>query len=254
LQIDPDPHRTCPPHVQAPFTGRTPEDVRRHALIWGHYDLPSLLQLDPGRSVLTLFREPRQRILSLYYFWRATRLHDAESRRANFGPVAAQSRSLLAFLRSRERPIRDYIDNFYVRRLTGQYASASARDLVTTDPHGSATRAIEALDRLAFIGVSERMKETLQGLGALFGFDPPSEPPQVNVLREITTDPVSFRHVDREPVTAEIEEELDRLTRLDRFVYAEANKRLDALIDALRRKGQPGYSAAACCSRNAAAG
>ena len=156
-------------------------------------------------------------------------LSDAESRRDNFGPTAAQTRSLLCFLWSQERRIKDYIDNVYVRRLTGRYASLAARDPLEADAAGSLALALQALDGIAFAEVSERMDDTLAALGALLGFAPPPRAPRVNELgtRIAAGDP-GFRPVRPEALSDEVEAELDRLTKLDRVVYAAAVRRFDA--------------------------
>ncbi len=77
---------------------------------------------DAGSEAFTpcVFREPGQRILSIYYYWRANQADQAATVRC------ARENRLLAFLRSRDPLIVNCIDDPYVRRLTGLYATASA--------------------------------------------------------------------------------------------------------------------------------
>ena len=220
LQIDPDPDRNAPPHERRPFPAETATRQREAALVWGHYDLPSLRRLDRGRTPFTLcvFREPKQRILSLYYYWRANQEDQAPTVRW------ARENDLLAFLRTRDPLILNYIDNLYVRRLTGDYVTA-AGDPVASAPDRALSSALEAVDGLDLIGLSHRLDETLRQLGRLIGFVPPAHTPQVNVLAHSEGNAVlPYRPTPREPITPAIDVELDRLTRLDEQVYRHAER------------------------------
>ncbi len=68
LQIDDDLRRAFPPHVLTPLPPFLLPRVRRCALVWGHYDLPSLRRLGPDRFIFTVLREPAARIVSLYLY------------------------------------------------------------------------------------------------------------------------------------------------------------------------------------------
>ena len=223
LQIDPDPHRTMPPHVRTPFPA--PACVRDRKLVWGHYDLPSLERLGPERVTITMLREPGARIISLYRYWRSfdAGLLDPYHN----GPVRlAHELDLLGFLRSGEPLLRDMIDNVYVRRLTGLYASGRAVDPVTHDPQDTLRVALAALERIDFVGIVERMEDSVRGLSAAIGT-------ALSVSRDNAVDanaaarPGVFRAVSTTPVTPEIAGELERLTSLDRIVYRAALRRLD---------------------------
>ena len=140
LQIDADPRRAFPPHVLCPLPPFLLPRVRRCALVWGHYDLPSIRRLGPGRFTFTLLREPAARIVSLYRYWRGQAALDLGWNGMNAPVLAAQRLSLADFLDTDDATIIDYIDNFYVRRLTGQYASLNARDLWPPTPQGGVAR------------------------------------------------------------------------------------------------------------------
>lgn len=228
-QIDPDPHRNIPPHERLAFPEETLAAQRRAKLVWGHYDLPSLRRLDAGSRSFTLciFREPRQRVLSLYYYWWANK--------EDLSPMVrfARETGLLAFLRTRDPLILNYIDNLYVRRLTGSYVGPNADRLVEA-PEEALAAALAGLNMLDFIGLSDRLEDSLARLGRSIGFTPPAQTPRVNVLAQSERNVfLPYRPVAREPVTAEIDAELDRLTRLDQVVYRQAKRRFwqwDAVI------------------------
>ncbi|WP_171034226.1 DUF1232 domain-containing protein [Lichenicoccus roseus] len=198
---------------------------RRAEFVWGHYDLPSLRRLDGDEAGFhfCLLRDPRQRILSLYYFWRAT--SGATER-----PVClAREHGLLDFLRLRDPALRNEIDNLYVRRLTGLYVTGTG-DPLDAAPDQALAAAERAMRRLDFVGISERLTESLALLGDTLGFTPPARTPAVNVqaqleLKALRPTPAS----PREPMTEAIEAELAALTRLDIMLYRSADRRLARL-------------------------
>lgn len=239
LQIDPDPFRSMPPHVCSPFAPGEAQ-IRRRLLVAGHYDLPALHRLDADRFIFAFFREPRRRILSLYRFWRSLHQHASEPWRQSFGVRMAQMLPLPDFLRSDDPVLRNFIDNCYVRRLTGLYATSAADDPLVADPDVAVQQALAALDGLACIGIAEQLGDSLRLLAALLGTDPPQDVPQANTLAGIAADPA----VTRTPETIdiggpEIAGALDRLTALDRVVYAAARRRFAVLCAEVLPGGSP---------------
>jgi hypothetical protein len=66
--------------------------------------------------------------------------------------------------------LRDYIDNCYVRRLTGLYATGAAADRLAVDPDAALGQALAALDRLACIGIAEQFGDSLRLMAAAPGW------------------------------------------------------------------------------------
>jgi uncharacterized membrane protein YkvA (DUF1232 family) len=219
LQIDADLRRAFPPHVLTPLPPFLVPRLRRCALVWGHYDLPSIRRLGEGRFTFTFLRDPASRIVSLYRYWRAQAARDLGWNGMNQPVLAAQRLTLVEFLESDDPWILDYIDNFYVRRLTGRYALGQAADPLAGDPEGLLRAALLALDAFDFIGLTERTGESLARLGGRLGFPPPAQPPRVNVTRQ-----------DREAGLDDpaVRKALARLTRLDRVIYDAAVARFHA--------------------------
>ena len=222
LQIHSEPAgRPAPEPHAGPHLGPHDPAVAAHrgaALVWGHYDLPSLIRLDGDAPCfrLCLLREPSERILSLYYFWRANRDQAGSLVRL------ARDCGLLDFLRKTEPAICNEIDNLYVRRLTGLYATAAA-DPLAVAPEAALSAAIRALDGLDFVGLSEDLGGALAALGQRLGFTPPSRTPLVNVQAALERNALlSVRPSARAPLTPEIRAELQRLSRLDRVLYRRA--------------------------------
>ena len=229
LQIDADPNRSMPPHVRSAFPTPALAGVCERKLVWGHYDLPSLRRLGSQRLVVTMLREPRGRILSLYYYWRSVRLSSLEDFQ-NTEVRLAHQLDLLAFLQSDELSIRNSIDNVYARRLTGRYAMADGPDALAADGEGTLRMALRGLDTIAFVGVVERMDESLDKLSAALKTTLRVERDN-DGIENASAHPALFRPVERAEPTAAIAAELDRLTSLDRLIYASCLARLDGAED-----------------------
>ena len=210
--IDDSLHPNAPP-------GAAPADLISDCkLVWGHYDLPALHRLGEGRRLITILREPVARILSLYYFWRS--IHPAQlADMSDSRVVRAQQLDLLGFLQSDHQPIRDSIDNVYVRRLTGLYGGATTHDPLERDPENAMNRARESLDRFAFIGISENMADTFLGIEAVLGIKLGESRRLNDIAANSINEPSLYRPVEREVVTPEITAALLHYTRLDRIIY-----------------------------------
>lgn len=219
LQIDADLRRAFPPHVLSPLPPFLLHRVRRCSLVWGHYDLPSIRRLGAGRFTFTFLREPRARILSLYYYWRGQAALDLGWNGMNQPVVAAQRLSLADFLASDTPMIANYLDNFYVRRLTGAYRDCPDGDRLSDSPQACLQAALAALETLDFVGITEQTDVSMARLGAALGFIPPAHTPRVNVTR--------LDNAARESASPDVAAALDRLTALDMVVYQAALRRFE---------------------------
>ncbi len=226
LQINLDADRGAAPHILSGFLPGQCEEVRRTAFVWGHYDLPALRRIDPARAVVTVLREPRARVLSLYHFWRSVVPDDGP---VGFNVAAAQQHDLLAFLRSDDPLIRNYIDNVYVRRLTGHYVTPTEPDSLHTDAEQTTADAMRALDGLAWVGLVEKHDGLTALLGRAIGASLPDRLPHHNAAEDPSGAPSpGYRRAARMPITPEVAVELDRLTRYDTVIYRRALTRLEA--------------------------
>ena len=213
-QIDVDPERGTAPHLLSAFQPGAADVITRKGLVWGHYDLPALRRLGPERTVITLLREPRDRILSLYYFWRSVQPRLLANGAVNFNVAAAHEHDLLGFLRCRDPLLRPYVDNVYVRRLTGRYVGEVSAPMLE-----EATRALATCE---VVGTLEHIGAFLTRLREI-GLRVPSNLPSRNTAEgNATAAPHLYRPVAREPMTRAITVELDRLTRFDEVIFRQA--------------------------------
>jgi hypothetical protein len=193
----------------------------------GHFDVGQLQNIDPPYKRITLLREPRSRILSLYYFWRAHKWSIIERNQLD-GPRVAKSLDLLRFLRCRTAAIPGNIDNIQTRTLLGPIFvghDGGYRHMgAAIDKSEALARACEQIDAFDFVGLTEEFDESLRRLCALLGVERPAHVPRARDHRNAEADP-NLEKIEREIVTPEIEAELDRLTELDAPLYAYARRK-----------------------------
>jgi hypothetical protein len=120
-------------------------------------------------------------------------------------------------LQSTDPFITNYIDNFYVRRLTGLYATDDG-DPLRRNPDAVLGQALSALESLDYVGLTEDADGCLTQLGERLGFSPQRRVPRLNVTR---SSPESAAVAADRAVQAA----LTRLTRLDQVVYEAARRR-----------------------------
>jgi hypothetical protein len=222
LQINPDDHRDLPPHL----CFRTPAfagfDPARYPLVWGHYDAPSLRRFAPGHRLFTLLRAPGARLLSLYHFWHSVDPSQLDPD-LSFSVMLAHRLSLEEFLACDDPMLLDLTDNIYTRRLTGLYATGAAEDPLRADTHAAVAQATAALDGLDYVGITERMDESMARLAAMLGMPPPEAAVRANVTAENHENPGGwFRQTARPALSAAAALALDRRTELDRQLYEKA--------------------------------
>jgi hypothetical protein len=220
-QINADPHRDLAPHLYARL-----ENFASYPLVWGHYDLALLTRDDPARRIISLLRDPCDRLASLYYFWRSVDPAQFDPDLA-FAVARAHRLPIEAFLDCDEPLMLDLIDNVYVRRLTGLYASGAAVDPLAVDPETALNRARAAQDRLAAVGITERMDQSAAHFAACLGLASPQEELRANVTAD--NHRISggfFRPMNRPPRSAGVQAALEQRTALDRIFYERAAARL----------------------------
>lgn len=197
------------------------EELARYRLFSGHYRFEHLALLPAPRLAVTVLREPRQRLVSLYRHWRR---HAPELAAGHPGLLLARALPLAEFLRSRELEVVEAFDNSLARQLAGNcrarapgYYTRIERDdrlpldLMSIVP--TACRNLLSFDAVGFQG----------GLDSLFalvsqrmGWPPRAALPLTNASSQPDW---GLEGLPPEEVPPEALAELNRVTRLDRMVW-----------------------------------
>lgn len=207
------------------LTRHAPDSLRPFRYFSGHFDRPNVEHVPEPRRVLTLLREPRARILSLYRFWRA-------HREAAFGHGTdlpwvrtARATPLLGFLRHAGDGVPEAIDNAMTRNLAGSGILSPNRRF-SLPPEEMLFRAREFLESMTGFGLLEEIEEFVGRLRSRLGLPLPNSVPHALDHRRFGEYPHLDSAEEFDPVSAEVEAELERLTCLDQRLYAWARERI----------------------------
>ncbi|MBE9640246.1 sulfotransferase family 2 domain-containing protein [Salipiger mangrovisoli] len=199
-----------------------PEELAAFRYVSAHMDYQRLQLIPAPRYTITVLREPKARVLSLYYFWRAHAWRVVEARNLK-GPRLAKEKGLLEFLRHRTEGIPSDIDNYYARSLIGRHWVGPRGEMALPDEE-ALPLALERLAEFDTIGFTEDMPGLFSEVTARLGIAMPQPLPWALSARDRASHP-DMEEVVPEEITPEIDAELERLTRLDRVIYEEARRR-----------------------------
>ncbi len=189
-----------------------PEQFRRFDVVIGHFGVRWNESIGPHWRWMTALREPVDRVLSTYYYWRNNM--PAASAELPWLQMA-QNLALDDFVRSNHRLVRQGIENLQTWQLADdirwKYHSIPERDLLDT--------AKANLDKFDFVGLYEDFAGSVRRLCAYLRVSSPKQIPRVNVTK------------DRASVWETPEDIIERiadLNRLDLELYRYAEARLAA--------------------------
>jgi hypothetical protein len=209
------PDEICPERF-ARLHAHTPEELARWRFFSGHFRHDQFWAIAEPRLLVTVLREPRARILSLWRYWRAIdpALVAAHSLA---GPRLAQALPLADFLRAEHAEVRHAIDNAMACHLAGdamplgggRFGRFTDDGATPLDPAALLDRAQRMLFRYDVVGFTEDLEPVRARVAALLGR---ALPP---LGRRNATEPADAE----EPGVAAA---LDRLTALDAALLAHA--------------------------------
>lgn len=214
------PEEICPERFSR-LDNIDPNQLKKYKYFSGHYNFQQIRFIPGPKCIVTLLRDPVDRILSNYYFWKRhswdlIKLHQLR------GPEIAKRTNLLEFLRNPE--VADSTSNMMTRFLAGgvnvqedfSYKfSAGCHSFAISDLE-VVSMAIFNLSSVDFIGFSTEMHEIYARVAAKFSMKPVSEIVRLNTRHDKQE---NFDEVADEVINREIKRELNELTRLDRMLY-----------------------------------
>lgn len=185
-------------------------------LFSGHFNRKGVERVGPAARVFTVLREPKSRILSLYYFWKSHRPSYVRRKQLTL-PQLAERYGLLEFLRCPTPVIAANIKDVYVRCLLPP-GSLNPKAKHALSEEVAVHRAKQYLQSLFDVGVTEQLDRFVPHLFSRLELPVPANVPRSN-SHERFRRRRAMRVVRREELTDEIQIELERLTQLDRIIY-----------------------------------
>lgn len=206
-----DPARALAVGTPAQLDAHTPGELEQYDFVYGHFGWRNLAALRPDRVACTFLREPVDRVVSLYWYYRCEDGLIGEHVPAGELPEEVA--------RARRMDLIDYVrdDHPAVRRRVRDYQTHALADDWDADrpADGEAlARAVANLRALDFVGVTERLDGGLAALAGRMGWEPPAGP-----RGRVNATPRRPRVAD---LTAAERAAVEEVTRLDAELYREA--------------------------------
>jgi len=223
------PDKVCPARPNNLWF-RLAADMARARLFSGHYDR-NCIALIPGRTVktVTMLRDPRGRLISVYNFLRA---HRPEVIKANNLALAeaARKHTLSGFLSAAMEINPAAVDNTYLRTFGGrlpfgrweQAAEPNAPRTLADfgcSPAELYERAAEFLRSMAAVGILERFEDSARVISRALELEEPTAFIALQSFAEITRRHENMEPVDAYSVSSTDEDHIAELTQYDMDLY-----------------------------------
>jgi hypothetical protein len=216
------PEETCPERFSN-LDAYSEDDLRQWRFFSGHFNADEIKRIPRPVFLVSVFRNPIDRILSNYHYWKRHSDQYIEQYDLN-GPRKAKAGTLMDFLRSDDPEI---LQNT-VNPMTMQMAGA-----VFAEPEGYAlmrggeqigwlseaqlvSRALETLLSCNVLGDISQLRDVYERVARVFGMAPLTELAYLNTKEEVDE---AREPYTPEPITPEIWSLLEKNTRLDRMLY-----------------------------------
>ncbi|WP_420391445.1 hypothetical protein [Acuticoccus sp.] len=213
------PDDVCP-HRHDVLPQQPLQAMRRWRYFGGHFSKYGIDAVPGPKRVVTVLREPRRRILSLYYFWRSHRPEMIE--RGNLaGPRHARALGLVDFLNCHAPEVVVSVRNYMVRAMLGPLRLDGAEGFRLNERQYAVETALANLSRFTYVAFDDTLGEDAQAMTAMLGLNGGAELGRLNTFETLTASD-AFERIEREEPSGEALAALDRLTRLDRLFYERA--------------------------------
>ena len=161
------------------------EQIGEYQFYSGHYYFDQIERIPDPKRVITILREPRARLLSLYYFFRAhtwAAINNYERAGAD-SPRLAKELDLRSYLHSPDLVPRIYTDNALVRHLIGLKHMGPSGNLLL-DQDEAYDLAVQNLATMTAFGVLDHYSATRKSLESATGFNLPEVFPRENTWEQ----------------------------------------------------------------------
>jgi hypothetical protein len=188
-----------------------PPSVHQRFVI-GHFGYNFIEKLPEPMDTITFLRDPIDRVLSHYCYWRKLDLDQP-------GPTLAKSLDLIGFLSCGHPAVRCQIDNMQTWQLAASYHPPSRQKLSALSDEKLLELALQHLDNFTFVGFTETFDNSFRELCSLYGWTAPQNTPAVNK----SDDRKTAAHLSKAELAA-----ISGLTHLDAQLYRIAANKLNA--------------------------
>lgn len=202
--------------------------VSTYHLISGHFGFPAIKEVLSNEykcRYFTVLREPSERVLSTYYFWKSFRTEyvtsELKGTLAEEHIMSTKSTSLSEWIKIASPAVKNEINNAQIRYLTGLWVDQNGYDPIESDPKAVLSLAVENLNHFAAVGTTEDLGPfAIQLAKDMGGSVPEGGLPRHNItLANVDLAPHVHENVSREVVTDEMSTALQQQNFLDYQLY-----------------------------------
>lgn len=195
-------------------------ELSTYQVFSGHYYFDQVARIPGPTTVVTLLREPRARLISLYNYQRATRWATIVRVEAEGGdsPRLAKSLALGDYLRRKDFVVQINADNVLTRHLIGARFMSQGGDLTISDDN-ALNLALANLETLAAVGFVHQVDRFLCRLRRLLALRLPATLPVLNDFDSLPDRSRQHERIAPAAIDADAEAEIERCIRIDRRIY-----------------------------------
>ena len=217
-----DPARICPERLDG-IGNWTINELAAYDLFCGHFDLAHTRSIPGDVRTITMLREPKARLVSLFRFWKS-HLPNPDRDTHNLMALARnhdiEDFFCHPFVMSHPS-IRDAMAGQLIR--TGGKLAVDSGNILVADPAAALQRAWSHLRGMTMFGIMERFEASRILLNKTLGLTMETTRPR-QVLSERAATEQDMVEIPATPMTTRLDLLLDALTVVDRPLYAQAQK------------------------------
>ena len=217
-----EPEEICPER-HSNLNAYSVDELRQWRFFSGHFNADEVKRIPRSVFLVTVFRDPIERLLSLYYFWKRHKYEYIEQKHMEALKITKDG-TLIDFLRSDHPHILRERVNGMTRQMAGAISMMADGYALMKDGDQMAflseaqlfNRALETLLSFDVIGDIAQLKDVYRRVAGVFGMAPLTEVARLNTRESENQmmDPYT-----PETITPEIWSLLEENTRLDRILY-----------------------------------
>jgi hypothetical protein len=216
------------------------DELRQWRFFSGHFDADEIRRIPRPLFVVTVLRDPIERLLSLYYFWKRHTDEFINKFSADFLRMTKDG-TLLDFLRNSHPMILHAAHNAMVRQLAGAVkTTASGYGLMKSGETAESVTeaqlmslALKNLLSFDVVGNTSELSLVYERVASVFGMKSYPSIPKINTREDVDE---HVGPVTPEPITPEIQALLEEKTRLDRMLYQLASNHAGLKMDQAKGK------------------
>ena len=203
--------------------------LAKHQFFSGHFDYSSVRLIPGEKNVITILRDPVQRLISLYYFVKSHNKEYVEKRNLTLAIIANQCNSIEEFFTHEVVRTHRGINNTMVRLLsTGENSDLSTSHL---------DQAFDVLSSFTSFGIMEKYDNSVELIFDSLGFTKPKEIKKRQVLDNIVQTNPLLKKIEKEPVTDNLISIIEDLVKLDIELYQKGLALFDHRYSLLVNRG-----------------